>query len=172
MPYLRNSFDPRKAVELILYVADRLPVGKATFHRISKVIYFSDLCHLDRYGRLISDDSYVAMKHGPVPSSIYDIMKRNSLRDFDKFSEGAFDIANDYEVHPVRKPLLEFLSESETECLDETIEKYGAMGFGQLKTKSHKGAWDKADENDTIKLEDMIDMLPSKDELKQHVFGR
>ena len=171
MPLPRNSFDTDKAMELILYVASRLPAGKSTFHTISKILYFADLCHLDRYGRLISDDNYVAMKHGPVPSAIYDLMKKNSFQGFDKLSEGAFDVGNGYAIMPLRQPDKDYLSESEVECLDETISKYGDMSFGRLSNKSHKGAWEKADENDAIKLEDMVNMLPHRDELKQHIFG-
>jgi uncharacterized phage-associated protein len=38
-------------------------------------MYFADRKHLEKYGRFICGDSYVAMKHGPVPSEIYDILK-------------------------------------------------------------------------------------------------
>jgi uncharacterized phage-associated protein len=69
----RFRFDPEKALNLVLYVAGEVP--QATFHTISKVIYFADKLHLQRYGRLICGDSYVAMKHGLVPSEIYDMMK-------------------------------------------------------------------------------------------------
>lgn len=172
MPLPRNSFDTDKAIELILYVASCVPETKSTFHTISKVLYFADLCHLDRYGQLISDDNYVAMKHGPVPSKIYDLMKKNSFWGFDKLSEDAFKTDNGYTVIPLRKPDRDYLSASEIECLDETISKYGNKGFSKLSKESHEGAWNKADENDAIKLEDMVDMLPHRDELKQHIFGR
>ncbi|MEO6666974.1 MAG: Panacea domain-containing protein, partial [Nitrospiria bacterium] len=66
-------FDPEKALQAILFVARMLP--GATFHQISKIIYFADKAHLQKYGRLICGDTYVAMKHGPVPSGIYDILK-------------------------------------------------------------------------------------------------
>ena len=167
----RNSFDTDKAIELILYVASRLPKEKSTFHTISKMLYFADLCHLDRYGRLISEDRYIAMKHGPVPSAIYNLMKKDSFRGTDKLSEGIFDL-DGHTVIPKREPDQDYLSESEIECLDYSILKYGEMSFGQLSTESHKGAWEKADENDAIKLEDMINTLPHPDALKQHIFGR
>ncbi|MEK7221817.1 MAG: Panacea domain-containing protein, partial [Nitrospirota bacterium] len=59
-------FDPDKAIQAILFVARS--ITGATFHQISKIIYFADKDHLQKYGRLICGDSYVAMKHGPVPS--------------------------------------------------------------------------------------------------------
>jgi len=168
----RNSFDTDKAIELILYVASCLPKEKSTFHTISKVLYFADLCHLDRYGRLISEDRYIAMKRGPVPSAIYNLMKKDSFRGIDKLSAGAFNIDNGYTVIPLRQPDKDYLSESEIECLDEMLSKYGSMSFGRLSSESHKGAWKKADENDAVKLEDMVNMLPHRNALKQHIFGR
>jgi uncharacterized phage-associated protein len=137
----RNSFDTDKAIELILYVALCLPKEKSTFHTISKVLYFADLCHLDRYGRLISEDCYIAMKHGPVPSAIYNLMKKDSFWEFDKLSEGAFNTDNGYTVIPLRQPDKDYLSESEIECLDYSILKYGEMSFGKLSTESQMEKW-------------------------------
>jgi Protein of unknown function (DUF4065) len=41
-------------------------------------MYFADHKHLSRYGSAITDDTYIAMANGPVPSMAYDILK--SLR--------------------------------------------------------------------------------------------
>jgi uncharacterized phage-associated protein len=67
------EFNLDKGIEAILYIAQK--VDDPTFHRISKIMYFADRKHLEKYGRFICGDSYVAMKHGPVPSEIYDILK-------------------------------------------------------------------------------------------------
>jgi hypothetical protein len=45
---------------------------QSTIHSVSKVLYFADKEHLEKYGRFICGDSCYAMKHGPVPSQIYD----------------------------------------------------------------------------------------------------
>src|SRR5258708_8229191 len=66
-------FDPERALELVLYVANQLRYP--TLHSVSKVVYFADREHLSRYGSLLSGDNYVAMRHGPVPSSIYNLLK-------------------------------------------------------------------------------------------------
>jgi hypothetical protein len=46
-----------------------------------KLIFLADRYHLCRYGRLITNDSYVAMKHGPVPSATRDIVESNDYLD-------------------------------------------------------------------------------------------
>ena len=102
---------------------------RPTFHTISKVLYFADKRHLEHYGRFISGDNYVAMKHGPVPSVTYDILKavRNCGHPafdaalLEEFSR-AMDIKSNYHVVPRIEPKLEFLSESDVECLDYAIE--------------------------------------------------
>ncbi len=66
-------FDEDVAIEVILYIANRVP--HPTFHLIFKIMYFADKAHLERYGRFICGDSYVAMRNGPVPSVTYDMLK-------------------------------------------------------------------------------------------------
>src|SRR5688572_4207008 len=67
------TFNEKAAVETILYIASRSK--EPTYHRIAKLLYFADLLHLERYGRFICGDRYIAMKHGPVPSGVYAMMK-------------------------------------------------------------------------------------------------
>jgi uncharacterized phage-associated protein len=67
------EFDIEKGIESVLYIIEN--GAQPTFHHISKVMYFADKEHLEKYGRFICGDSYVAMKHGPVPSGIYDLLK-------------------------------------------------------------------------------------------------
>ncbi len=65
------------------------------------MMYFADRLHLERYGRFICGDSYVAMKNGPVPSFTYDILKarrfkQRHLPNYQKI-KSAFEV-DDYKV--------------------------------------------------------------------------
>lgn len=172
MDRMHTQFDPQKAVELILYIASRLGRDTATFHTISKICYFSDLLHLERYGRLITFDGYVAMKHGPVPSRIYDLLKKDDYHGFKSYAENAFDLADAHHVVPRREAQEDYLSSSEKECLNLALEKYGRMSFKQLSDASHKGAWNKADTDDFILLDDMVAMLPNSAEVRAHLLSK
>lgn len=172
MNRMHTQFDPQKAVELILYIASRLGTETATFHTISKICYFSDLLHLERYGRLITFDGYVAMKHGPVPSRIYDLLKKDDFHGLKTYAESAFDLENAHHVVPRREAQQDYLSGSEKECLDQVLAKYGKMDFGRLSKESHKGAWNEADANDFISLDDMVAMLPNSAEVREHLFNK
>jgi uncharacterized phage-associated protein len=142
------TFDEKVAVEAILYIAKRSK--DPTFHHIAKLFYFADLCHLERYGRFICGDRYVAMKHGPVPSGIYDMLK--AARDgvgylhFDEIAH-AFSVKENRLVVPLRPSNLEWLSDSDIGCLDEAITNYDHLGFDELTRKSHDIAWKSADVN-------------------------
>ena len=165
-------FDPEKALNAILWIAKH--ISGPTFHSISKLLYFADRLHLERYGRLISGDSYVAMKHGPVPSGTYDIMKAvrgDGACELASEAEKAFGVRGSYDVVPRRDPDADVFSESDIECLNESIKRYGNLSFKELTRLSHDEAWDAVDENDIIELEQIIATLPDGKALLEHLHG-
>ncbi len=163
-------FDEDVAIEVILYIAHR--VFDPTFHRISKIMYFADKTHLERYGRFICGDNYVAMQHGSVPSFTYDILK---VRRFEhhphpiyKKIKSAFRV-DEYTVTPLREADSDCLSDSDIECLDEAIEKYGRMSFSELTQNSHDAAWKAVDENDFIEIEHIVNTFENSTALLEHL---
>ncbi len=165
-----NLFDPEKALNAILWIAKRIP--SPTFHSISKLFYFADRIHLERYGRLISGDSYVAMKHGPVPSGTYDIMKAvrgDGTCAVEEEAQEAFTVDGRYDVIPRRGADETLFSESDLECLQEALKRYGNLSFQELTRLSHDEAWDSVDENDIIELEQIIATLPDGASLLAHL---
>lgn len=163
------EFDAKVAVEAILFVANKSQ--DPTFHHIVKLLYFADRLHLRRYGRLICGDEYVAMKHGPVPSGVYDMLK--AMRD--GHEETRFPELNDafqvkgYTVIPLRAPDLEWLSDSDIECLTEAIEDYDNLSFNDLTTLSHDDAWQSADQDDFISLEALAHSVGNPNQLLEHL---
>jgi uncharacterized phage-associated protein len=163
-------FDEEQAIEAILYIVQN--VNEPTFHRISKVMYFADKAHLEQYGRFICGDSYVAMKHGPVPIGTYEILK--SVRGDGKSScleraKSAFCVQNKYIVKPLRKADCDYFSDSDLECLDKAIKEYGALSFPELTELSHDAAWHSADENDCVELEQIILTFANSKPLLEHL---
>jgi uncharacterized phage-associated protein len=172
------EFDPEKALNVILWVAKRLPYPG--YFQISKVVYFADLIHLQRYGRQICGDDYAALPNGPVPDGIYNMMKAPKGTDGFQFSDlvkDSFDIEEDHVVVPRRDAALEFLSESDLECLAESIRKYGKKSFNELKLLSHDKAWEEAWEelqsgqrrDNIINISSIIKMLVDGEELLDYL---
>lgn len=153
---LGQRFDAQKAIEAILYIAER--VQEPSFHRIAKILYFADKQKLANFGGLVLGDEYWALKHGPVPSAVYDILKsvrgdgHHSARDQAK---AAFSVRDSHNVAANRKANLRYLSRADLQCLDNAIGTYGQMGFARLTKESHDTAWDAVGENDVMSFEDI-----------------
>lgn len=164
----RFKFDPKKGLEVLLYISQK----SGNMYNALKVLYFADKEHLEKYGRLICGESYVAMREGPVPSGLYDIIKYRRGEGIPIFAEIPIDASfsmDGYLIIPNREPDLDYLSASDVECLDAAIVKYGDMSFSSLKRLSHDEAYKSADQNDFISLESLIKTLPSSVQLLAHL---
>ena len=163
----RYKFNTEKAVEVLLYIVEKSP----NIYNALKVLYFADKGHLARYGRLICGDSYVAMRHGPVPSGVYDLVKYvrgDGFWHIDVPVNEAFAVQG-HNVIPHRQVNLDFLSESDIECLDAAIEQYAHLSFARLKKLSHDDAYKAADQNDFIPLTAIVKTLPNSDLLLDYI---
>lgn len=159
---LQFRFNEEKAIASILYIARKLlqlksMKAKPDLHKIFKILYFADQKHLARYGRPILGDFYVAMDHGPVPSSIYDIVKvvRGDSIFEDTRGYGACFEVTDHHVQPKQPPDMERFSESDLECLDESFRENRYLSFPQLRKKSHDAAYCRAAKDDKISYREM-----------------
>ena len=165
---IRQGVDTEKCIEVLLYVTKRV----SDMYTALKVIYFADKRHLGEYGRLIYGDEYVAWRHGPVPSLAYNIVRkvRGDGPSWLTLPKSPDFSVRENDMIPDRTPNLDLLSESDIECLNEAIEQYGKMSFGQLKRVSHKDkAFRAVDEKDIISLELIAQSLPNADELLEHL---
>ena len=164
----RFSFDPEKGIEVLLYIADKTK----DIYKILKILYFADKLHLSKYGRFISGDYYIAMKHGPVPSRSYDIIKiargeNPNIYDID--IKELFDV-KDNDLIPKRSAKIEYLSETDKECLDMAIEENKNLSFNQLKEKSHDKAFKHTEnENDEIYVDLIAESLDNSDMVKEFI---
>lgn len=151
-------FNLEKSLQVVLYVANRLQ--RKDFHKIFKIIYFADREHLSKYGRPITGDTYIAMKDGPVPSKIDDIFK--AVRGDSFFSFDAVEYAKLFSVHdwffiiPKVEANLDYLSQSDIEELDDSLNKYGSMSWDEVRKKSHDFAWYATPENKQISLDNIL----------------
>lgn len=151
------TFDKDIALNAILYVAERIGERK-DMHKIFKTLYFADKYHLSRYGRCITGDDYIAMEYGPVPSKINDAFK--AVRGESYFSAGDlstyFHFVNKMMIEIDKQADLDYLSESDIECLDEAIALCKDKSFNELCSLSHGEAWNATKKNTKIRLGDIL----------------
>jgi uncharacterized phage-associated protein len=141
-----------------------------------KLIFLFDKYHLVKYGRTVTGDWYAALPDGPVPSTVYDILKDvvsgEPTSEYSARTLGnlAVDKRFQYPRFAAQKPFdARELSVSEIAALDHVIKVYGSMNFFQLKAITHemiayKKAWkkEKAEDKDSyvMAIEDFFEQDP------------
>lgn len=150
-------FRKEPTMNAVLYIVSKMG-GKADMHKIFKTLYFADMLHLSKYGRSVTGDVYIAMEYGPVPSMTDDIFK--AVRGDSYFPAGElaeyFHFVNKYVVENSRECDLDWLSESDIECLDYAIGKCKDKSFDEITNMSHGLAWQNTARNREISIKDML----------------
>lgn len=172
-PHDTLNFDREAARAGILYTASLVPAP--SFHKVSKIFYFADRLHLERYGALMFGGEYWALRFGPVPMQAYRFMLE--VRDHAEAScEAGFKVERvtlDGLTAPVIRPLeppdMGELSESVLECLNEAIDLYGELGFKELTALSHDATWGAALEDEVMSAELIAHTLPNAAAVLEHL---
>lgn len=175
MPSLhRFPINWQKCIEGIHLLADRQP-GITPFY-VSKIFFFADKQHLLDWGRPVSGDRYIAMENGPVPSGVYDIIKKNEFLADTLLDEFDNRIRKQGRRLYPRYPFQECaLSRSDIQALEEALSRYSSMSFGALSHLSHQepswqDAWEKSgisNEMDPLLLID--ETVEERDELIEEI---
>jgi uncharacterized phage-associated protein len=160
----------KRTLEAFAYIAEKNP-RKSNYYNVLKVFYLADKLHMEKFGRYIFDENYLALAKGPVPAKAFTMIQE--LCKFDKLMcELASPVRIDgYKVVVLRKCDDQFFSESDLECIDEIIALSATKDLGDL---SHDEAWNKAIKaglhympNDYI-----IDSLKNSELLKELINNR
>ena len=122
---IKFPFHEGKAIESLALIAQLRPGLTPLF--VSKILFYADKWHLNRYGRPIIGDTYIAMPQGPVPSVVKDYIDKKW--DWVHKPEG-YDEAISVQrqagllrlMPGQRGPKLDLLSASDIECLTEAVE--------------------------------------------------
>lgn len=175
-----SKFDEQKALEVILYVSSKVE----PMYHIGKIIYFANRYHLEDYGRFVVGDEIIAMKNGPVLSSVYDMIKlvKNGYNSYKNFqdeqkildsllyvgreSSGELD-----KLIPKRPAELQYLSQSDINSLDKAIENIKDLTFRELERFSHDALYYSAKLNDEISFEDVVRYSKNSKELFEYLAG-
>ena len=171
---IRFEMNEDKAIEVLVWLANKKP-GIDAFY-VSKVLYFADKEHLNRYGRPILGDRYIRMAFGPVPSKTYDLIKKaNPKKTAPKKLKESVEVhlGEFRHLYPLRQPNMEMFSRTDIECLTNALEKYSNHAFEDLSNITHShSAWKKAPKNRAMDYKDMIEQGPKQKEiirsLKEH----
>lgn len=132
-PPIRFEFNEEKATAAAAVLLK--PSGRRmSYFKLIKLLYLAERRSLQRYGRPICGDDYVAMNHGPVMSIIYNLIKEEP---------GGQEFwlqhirRQGYDVELVRDPGEGSLSEAETQILHEVFREYGHRDQWDIRDLTH-----------------------------------
>ncbi|MBP7452544.1 MAG: restriction endonuclease subunit S, partial [Ottowia sp.] len=148
-------------LEALIYVVRRMPAGD--HYKSLKAVYFGDMCHLRHHERLIYNESYCALPHGPVPQAAYDATRvLNGERLLSDFDDEALRCAlrrQGNTLTALRDADFSKLTPAMVESLDWAVRYCRDMTFEQTKTASHDSAYERTRRNEMISLQTLIDMV-------------
>lgn len=113
--------------------------GRINKMKALKLVFFADRYHVRKYGRLLTNDSYMAMEHGPVPSKTKDIAESNDyLEDSIKnYSEYFVDPINNLALRSKSEVDEDVFSESDLEALNFAWNTFGHFDQYELRDITH-----------------------------------
>jgi len=153
--------DYEKAIEALVWLAHKNP-GIDIYH-VAKILYFAEKTHLNRYGRPILGATYIKMPFGQAPSEIRDLITENVWMVDPEYIERLFS-AIKIKKEPydklisLREPDINYFSETDIECLEESLNKYKDLTFNDLKRISREEkTWNETEPSDKIDYILMVD---------------
>ncbi len=142
---MKTPLQIAKIKAVVLYIMQSFPEG-VDYIKLFKILYFAQQEHLVKYGKVIVDDSFRALKHGPVPAYTYkalQIAEGKALEgDFDEFLKNIE--VHDKKVYASMFPDMDYISGADKRSLDTSIAKYKNADPYDLSDLSHDSAWEEA----------------------------
>ena len=110
--------------------------------KLIKLLYLIDREALDRWGRPVSTDRYVSMDHGPVLSSVLDLISHGAEPGMKSAWLELISAPDGYDVrlHSDKPPADDELSKAEKELIDEVFARFRMASRWDLVRYLHKTA--------------------------------
>lgn len=143
---MRININKLKAV-LLYFSLNTKHLGKV---KLMKLIYFLDFIHLKNYGTPVTYDAYINLKHGPIPSTIKNMIddatediKHSNLRDVINIETWQKKTSGEvmYKIVPNREFTendKKYFSDTELEILGKVITRFKYSTADQIEDASHK----------------------------------
>ncbi len=165
---LDNYF--KEKVSIVAYLVNKFAKQGVETIKVLKLVSFSDIHALRKYGASLTNDKYVALAKGPVASQIRNIVEQNK-----KYLKGENELKYVKEFLKIKKEkncykvfltqnnnYLKYLSKIDKEVLDEIHSRFGHYNADELIDLSHEfRAWKKYNitgkkESHEIKISDFF----------------
>ena len=152
----RYVVDTSKALEVILWLSSECP-GIDIYH-IVKCAFYADKYHLNKFGRPITGDNYIADTYGPLGKTIYNLIRGEPFEILALGGNGQlpFSVGEQWQITPSRGANQRRLSESDREALRHALKEYAGRSFDELYVESHDDPAYIAANGGSMRYEDFI----------------
>lgn len=136
----------KKLKSILLYFGtytDTKFLGKV---KLMKLFYFLDFIHVKKYGAPVTGDNYVNLEHGPIPSSLLNLVN-NSIDDIDSsvLSDTiSFERPNGINMcrmipsRQFKEEDKKYFTDTELLVLEEVVQRFGNKNTKYIEDASHK----------------------------------
>ncbi|MVN90481.1 Panacea domain-containing protein [Mucilaginibacter aquatilis] len=135
---MSNSFKFKKSVQSVTFFAQK-EGGTINYMKAGKLVYLADKLHLRKYGRSITNDTYVAMKNGPVPSRTKDIILKSEWfgHDIVEYSNMYLTRPEGYNISSIGELESKVFSQTDLALLEQVYNEYGHLNEFDLSDYTH-----------------------------------
>jgi len=135
-----NSFNYKKAVQALLFFSLHEKNKSINKVKAIKLLFFAERFHVRKFGRMITNDSFWAMKMGPVPSGAKNLIDKSEYMHENGKDYFSFYLSKtDSNFITARQPFNdEVFSESDIEALQFAWDKFGHLSYSEIVSVSHK----------------------------------
>jgi len=133
--------DMKVSVQALYYISKRYKNDAMYTNKMAalKLLFFAEKYHLQQYGRMITDDTFFAMKHGPVASGARDVLSFDNMNTNLGYSRDFIDnIDKNFYIEIDNNNELDMLSETDIEALDFAINNFQHLNQWKLVDETHK----------------------------------
>ena len=127
---MESNYNIQVMKEALLYILEK--EGKVRYYALMKTLYLAERDHLAQWGGRITQEVYHPLPYGPVPSGLYDALKAEG----ETFLSDVLKVSKTF-VSALRKPNMEYLSQSEVYALDRAIQYVRTHNFEEIKQATH-----------------------------------
>jgi len=134
---LQFDFNFDRSLQAAAYLLNKAEGHEMPYIHLLKMLYIADREFLAEYGYMITGDKVVAMEHGPVLSSVLNLIKGQISKagNWQRFLKTK---AKTYTVRLVSDPGIEDLSRAVMLKLDDVFERYGNLAPFQVVELTHE----------------------------------
>lgn len=161
-----TSEDALTIKAVLMYIINHSGSDRRDVYSIVKSAYYAQQLHFAKWALPIYDDRIAALRFGPVPSAIYNILRlaRGEEKERRFLKNRGLDVAaeaigfDNENFNAKEEADIRYLSQSAIGCLDAAIAKVAAMNFEEIVKDTHGAEWNRAFHNSTSKVMDDLNI--------------